>query len=608
MQQKLIYYKSDFKLFIRTDAGFFVPFRFEFYTDKPNRPFVAKYDGTTYSNCFLLEDGRLCVAVENACFGFGKLMIKQTYFLNDPDYPEKVCDRVIDPRPVIDLSNPDNPCEIFMGPEGDDAIEFTVELPPYMQFVVTRELYDGLVQATEHAETAADNADSKAALADEKASLANEQAAIAGEKAALADEKAALANDKAELANEKAELCEQKTAQMVDKFDKISSDLQAAYSSTSAQLAQDYAAAKGALEADYETKKGALESDYHARTAELSDDYTRTKAALSSDYDNTKAVLANEYSTKLSALTEEYRQKQAALDASYAADMKSLNDRMAAIESDYSETSSRLSEDYAAAKRELASDYEAKKSSLASDYASTKSYLASDYNNTKSSLSSDYDNTKAAIAIDYAAKYSSLEEEYRQKQAALDAAYAADMKKLNDRMAAIEAQYATDKTAWQKETTDFIEECRTTFSSNENQRQHTANEQRAAENAVFLSKEAERDAAISSVTDMQPKVAALDVDVASLKSSVGNMINTPVDDSELPTLCGQPPILFGEGSPQESVVPSNWRQFDPITGDGYNWNGEPSAIGQQYIDVTATAGGRYIAIPSSDNVLTWKNV
>lgn len=593
MQRKPIYYKSDFKLFLRTDAGFSVPFDFEFYTDKPSRPFVAKYDGTTYSNCNLLEDGRLCVAFENAGFGFGKLMVKQTYYLNDNDYPEKVCDRVIDPRPVIDLSNPDSPCEIVLGPDGDDDIEFSVDLPPYYQFVLTREVYDGLIQAAENASAAASNADSKAALADEKATLAGEHAALAGEKA--------------ELANEKAELCEQKTAQIVDKFDKISSDLEAAYSSTSAQLAQDYAAAKGALEADYETKKGALEADYQARTDELSDDYTRTKAALSSDYDNTKAALANEYSTKLSALAEEYRQKQAALDAAYDADMKSLNDRMAAIEADYSETSSRLSEDYAAAKRELDSDYEAKKSSLDSDYASTKSSLASDYNNTKSSLSSDYDNTKAAIASDYAAKYSSLEEEYRQKQAALDAAYAADMKKLNDRMAAIEAQYATDKTAWQKETTDFIEECRTTFSSNENQRQQTANEQRAAENAVFLSKEAERDAAISSVTDMQPKVAALDVDVASLKSSVGNMINTPVDDSELPTLCGQPPILFGDGSPQEAVVPSNWRQFDPITGDGYNWNGEPSAIGQQYIDVTATAGGRYIAIQTADYELIWKN-
>lgn len=455
MQQKLIYYKSDFKLFIRTEAGFSVPFRFEFYTDKPNRPFVAKYDGTNYIGCFLMEDGRLCVAVENAGFGFGKLMIKQTYFLNDADYPEKVCDRVIDPRPVLDLTNPDNPCEIVMGPEGDDDIEFTVELPPYYQAGLTPKEHEDLLRATENAVAAANNADSKAALAEEKAML-----------------------------------CAEQTATMVDKFGEISSELQVAYSETSAKLAEDY-----------ETTKSALDADYEARKAELSDDYTRTKAALHSDYENNKVAIANEYAEKLSALTEEYRQKQVALEAAYASDMKSLNDRMASIET----------------------------------------------------------------------------------------------------------QYAIDKDSWQKETTDFIEQCRVVFADNESKRQKAADDQRAAENAVFIAKEAERDAAIAAVTKMEQTVATHDVDVASLKSTVGNLVNTPVDDTEMPTLCGQPPILFGEGSPKESVVPSNWRQFDPETCDGYNWNGEPSAIGQQYIDVTATAGGRYIAIQTAGYELIWKN-
>ena len=77
--------------------------------------------------------------------------------------------------------------------------------------------------------------------------------------------------------------------------------------------------------------------------------------------------------------------------------------------------------------------------------------------------------------------------------------------------------------------------------------------------------------------------------------------------NSIPLLCGQPMILFGAGTPQESIVPTNWIQFNPETGEGYNWNGEPSAIGQQYIDVTATAGGRYIAIQTADYELIWKN-
>ena len=54
-------------------------------------------------------------------------------------------------------------------------------------------------------------------------------------------------------------------------------------------------------------------------------------------------------------------------------------------------------------------------------------------------------------------------------------------------------------------------------------------------------------------------------------------------------------------------MPDNWKQFDPETGEGYNWNGEPSAAGQQYINTSASTGGRYIAVPSADGGLTWKN-
>ena len=79
------------------------------------------------------------------------------------------------------------------------------------------------------------------------------------------------------------------------------------------------------------------------------------------------------------------------------------------------------------------------------------------------------------------------------------------------------------------------------------------------------------------------------------------------DDRALPLLCGQPPILFGAGTPKEAIVPNNWNQYDPATGEGYNWNGKPSAIGQQYIDTTAASGGRYIAARDGEWDLKWIN-
>ena len=81
------------------------------------------------------------------------------------------------------------------------------------------------------------------------------------------------------------------------------------------------------------------------------------------------------------------------------------------------------------------------------------------------------------------------------------------------------------------------------------------------------------------------------------------------DYSALPLLCGQPPILYGEGTPQESVVPLNWKQFDPVTNTGYNWTGTPLALGQVYINISATSNGRYTAIPDVTNPynLKWIN-
>ena len=75
--------------------------------------------------------------------------------------------------------------------------------------------------------------------------------------------------------------------------------------------------------------------------------------------------------------------------------------------------------------------------------------------------------------------------------------------------------------------------------------------------------------------------------------------------NSIPLLCGQPMILFGAGTPQESIVPTNWIQFNPETGEGYNWNGTPSAECQTYINTAVDTNGRYTAVKSGYNLI-WK--
>ena len=77
------------------------------------------------------------------------------------------------------------------------------------------------------------------------------------------------------------------------------------------------------------------------------------------------------------------------------------------------------------------------------------------------------------------------------------------------------------------------------------------------------------------------------------------------DDITMRTLCGQPVMLFGAGTPQEAIVPSNWNQFDPETGEGCNWVGKPIALGQMYVNTSVSSGGVYIAKPSGEYDLAW---
>lgn len=103
-------------------------------------------------------------------------------------------------------------------------------------------------------------------------------------------------------------------------------------------------------------------------------------------------------------------------------------------------------------------------------------------------------------------------------------------------------------------------------------------------------------------SSLQQLNAQIEAEQDSIKEEIVD-IAKPVTFSSIPMLCGQPMILFGNGTPQESIVPINWIQF--LDG-GYNWTGLPSALGQVYINTAVNSGGHYTAVWNG-YVLKWVN-
>lgn len=83
-------------------------------------------------------------------------------------------------------------------------------------------------------------------------------------------------------------------------------------------------------------------------------------------------------------------------------------------------------------------------------------------------------------------------------------------------------------------------------------------------------------------SEMEAVIAEKDALIQDMEQSI---ILERKGYNAVPLVCGQPMVLIGYGTPQEGTVPFNWKQFDPKTGEGYNWNGLPSANGQIYLDI-----------------------
>ena len=135
MQIKQIFFKTDFTITERSEAGYGVPFRFKYFTGAPSRAFVASFDGTTYTNCHLDENDNLVIGFDDQHMGLGILMVERTYYLNDANYASGVCDEWIAPKPVV-IEEEDDQGQVVkfnlqLSLQGDASINAVSTIEPY---------------------------------------------------------------------------------------------------------------------------------------------------------------------------------------------------------------------------------------------------------------------------------------------------------------------------------------------------------------------------------------------------------------------------------------------------------------------------------------------
>lgn len=118
---KAINYKSDFKLFESGELHV-APFEYEYFTTY-GRTYKASYVDGVYTNCQLLEDGRLMIVFDGHRLQPGILHVERHYYLTDKDYHDGICNLI---------SKEDTDVILTIGKT--DKCDVEVEVPPhYMQ-------------------------------------------------------------------------------------------------------------------------------------------------------------------------------------------------------------------------------------------------------------------------------------------------------------------------------------------------------------------------------------------------------------------------------------------------------------------------------------------
>lgn len=135
MDYKNIFYKTDFAITEKSEAGYGVPFRFKYFTASPSRAFVASFDGNTFTNCHLDDDGNLCIGFDDHRMGLGTLMVERTYYLNNSCYVSGVCDERIAPTPVVVEEEGEggviNKFHLVLSLQGETTIHAESTVEPY---------------------------------------------------------------------------------------------------------------------------------------------------------------------------------------------------------------------------------------------------------------------------------------------------------------------------------------------------------------------------------------------------------------------------------------------------------------------------------------------
>lgn len=96
-----LFYKSDFEIYIKSDAGWGLPFVINFWSGNTRtRNYIAKFDGETWTNCHLVDDNTLHVTFDDHGLGLGQLYEQISYSFNNDCFRTGVDDEYLQPREV----------------------------------------------------------------------------------------------------------------------------------------------------------------------------------------------------------------------------------------------------------------------------------------------------------------------------------------------------------------------------------------------------------------------------------------------------------------------------------------------------------------------------
>ena len=130
-----INYKSDFVLNMQCDAGWAVPFTIKFWSKGlPTSHYFVSYDGTTYTNCSVLDGNPtvLRATFDDHHLGCGELKYQITYHMHVDDFRTHVEDDVFNVSniTVIDDTTGEE-LQVVLNFEGETAPEIVYAIPAY---------------------------------------------------------------------------------------------------------------------------------------------------------------------------------------------------------------------------------------------------------------------------------------------------------------------------------------------------------------------------------------------------------------------------------------------------------------------------------------------